>query len=470
MTIKEPISRGGINSQTGAEARLMAVRILYQVLEKGQYANLALERSLRQSTLSWLDRHLVTEIVNGSIRMVRHLDWVLDLFLAWPVSKQQTHTRNILRISLYQLLFMDRIPDYAVVDDAVTMAKAKAGKRVGAMVNGVLRNILRNRDKIQLPQDDPVHCLAVKYSYPDWLVREFMKLADLSQVEQLLLYMNQPPAVVLRNNALRIERPELINMLQTEGVTAQAGAYTPWSVYISGLKKPITELPSYQSGLFYLQNEGSMLAAAILAPEPGSLCYDLGAGVGGKSTHLAEYMGDIGEIRAVELHNHKVELLKANCRRLGINSVTPINCDLLHLKTGLTEAAGVLLDAPCSGWGVLNRRADARWRLKAETLQDLPKLQYQLLQAASRLVSPGGLLLYSTCTINPAENQGVVEAFLKDRGKDFVPQGFDDKINFFPLEERDIQAAKRGSLTVWPGRYRCDGMFYALMRRLGADE
>jgi 16S rRNA (cytosine967-C5)-methyltransferase len=467
MTIKETSTAA---DGPGLEARKMAVSIVFEVLEKGQYANLVLERSLRRSTLSWINRHLITEIVNGSIRMVRHLDWVLDLFLAKPVSKQHPWVRNVLRISLYQLIFMDRIPDYACVDDAVRMTKNKVGKGMGALVNGVLRSILRHGGKIEFPEGDQLQYLAVKYSYPDWLVRELLNLADYAEVEKLLIYLNQPPAVVLRSNSLLIERSDLVTRLKAEGVTAQAGDYTPWSVQISGLKQPITELASYQSGLFYLQNEGSMLAAAILAPSPGDTLYDLGAGVGGKSTHLAELMKDNGKITAVELHVHKLRLLESNCRRLGITSVNPLNMDILQLQPDMPAAQGVLVDAPCSGWGVLNRRADARWHLQAEAVRTLPDLQLRLLQAAARLVKPGGLLLYSTCTINRAENQGVVDAFLRNQAGHFTREGFADKISFFPLEERDAEDAREGSLTLWPGRYHCDGMFYALMRRVPADE
>jgi len=399
--------------------------------------------------------------------MVRHLDWVLDLFLTKPVSKQQPWIRNVLRISLYQLRFMDRIPDYACVDDAVKLAIRKTGRKLGAVVNGVLRNYLRNSEKINFPVDDELQHMALKYSYPDWLVREFSQLADNSEVEKILTYLNSPPPVVARTNRLRIEREELLDRLRQEGVSAEAGRYTPWSIRISDLKQPVTELNSYRQGLFYLQNEGSMLAAAILDPPPAGLIYDLGAGVGGKSTHMAEWMNNQGRIVAVELHSHKLGLLKANCQRLGIQNVLPQQSDILNLNPDLPLAERVLLDAPCSGWGVLNRRADARWRLNQETVKTLPELQFKLLQAAAGLLKPDGVLLYSTCTINPAENEQVIAQFLK--AAPFELQGFAQKIGFLPLTAEDSEMAKRGYLTLMPGRYDCDGMFYALLRRKGYE-
>lgn len=439
------------------------MQIVYEVFEKGAYANVALERTLRSSSLAGMNRSLVTEIVNGSIRMVRHLDWVLDLFLAKPISKQQPWVRNILRVSLYQLIFMDRIPAYACVNDAVSMAVSIAGQRLGSVVNGVLRNYLRRQGEVQIPADDMLQHLAIKYSYPDWLVQEFVELGDVILAEEMLGYMNQPPALVARNNLMRISRDDLVKRLQGEGVDSEAGLYTPWSVRFKGLKQALTELTSYKEGLFYLQNEGSMLAAAILDPPLQGMVYDLGAGVGGKSTHLAEIMGNQGQIVAVELHAHKLRLLEENCRRLGIGNVLPLQSDLLQLAAECRPAERVLLDAPCSGWGVLNRRSDARWRQSRQEIAALPQLQYEMLQAAAELVKPGGLLLYSTCTINRRENEQVVTRFLDQAP--FSMQGFADKIGFFPLAAADYEQAARGWLSLLPGRYDCDGMFYALLRR-----
>lgn len=424
---------------------------------------MALERTLRASFLDGVNRSLVTEIVNGSIRMVRHLDWVLDLFLAKPVGNQQPWVRNILRISLYQLIFMNRIPAYACVDDAVSMATRKAGRRLGAVVNAVLRNYLRQREQVKIPAEDVLQYLAIKYSYPDWLVEEFIKLGDLTLVEEMLGYMNQPPALVARNNLLQINREDLVIRLQEEGVDCEAGPYTPWAVRFRGLKQALSELPSYQEGLFYLQNEGSMLAAAILDPPPQGLVYDLGAGVGGKSTHLAELTGRQGQVVAVELHTHKLRLLEENCRRLKVDNVLPLQSDILQLSAKCRPAERVLLDAPCSGWGVLNRRADARWRQSRPETAALPQLQYEMLLAAAALVKPDGLLLYSTCTINPCENEQVVTRFLEQAP--FSREGFAERIGFFPLTAADCQQAAQGWLTLLPGRYRCDGMFYALLRR-----
>lgn len=440
---------------------------VYEVLEKGRYANLALEHALRASTLNWADRHLVTEIVNGTVRMVRHLDWVLDLFLTKPVSKQQPWIRNVLRISLYQLRFMDRIPAYACVDDAVKLATRKAGRKLAAVVNGVLRNYLRSPEKVHFPAEDHLQHMALRYSYPDWLVEEFARLVDNSELEELLSYLNSPPPVVARVNRLKVDKPGLLDRLRQERVRAEAGRYTPWSIHIRELKQPVSELNSYGEGLFYLQNEGSMLAAAILDPPPEGLVYDLGAGVGGKSTHMAEWMNDQGRIIAVELHAHKLGLLKANCQRLGIKSVQPLQSDITTLGPALPLAERVLLDAPCSGWGVLNRRADARWRLSQEAVTNLPELQFRLLQAAAGLLKAGGLLLYSTCTINPAENEQVIARFLQ--AAPFELQGFAENIGFFPLTAEDSEKARRGCLTLMPGRYHCDGMFYALMRRKGHE-
>ncbi len=424
---------------------------------------MALQRSLRSTSLSVQERSLATEIVNGTVRMVRHLDWVLDLFLSKPGHKQNPWVRNILRVALYQLIFMERIPAHAAVNEAVDMAKQMAGQRLSGLVNGVLRNYLRNQDKVKLPGANTLQDLAIEYSYPDWLVQEFLTLLGPALARETLAYMNKPPRLIARVNTLKTSRDELIKDLQSEGVACEASPYTPWSVRLTGLKQDLTTLTSYKAGWFYLQNEGSSLAAAILDPPPGGTVYDLAAGVGGKSTHLAELMGEQGQIMALELHQHKLQLLQENCRRLGIRQVTPQPADLLQLPLEYAPVGRVLLDVPCSGWGVLNRRADARWRQNRAEVEALPELQYEMLEAASRLVEAGGLLLYSTCTFNRQENEAVISRFLG--GAPFTLQGFADKIPFFPLIGDDYGQAGLGQLTLLPGRYDCDGMFYALMRR-----
>lgn len=449
-------------SSNVSKARYMAARIVYEITEKDAYANLALAKFLGASDLGKEDRNLVTEMVNGTVRMLKHLDWVLNLFLPSGIDRQHPWLRAILRLSLYQILFMEKIPSYAAVNDAVELTRRKINPSLARVVNGVLRNILRHRDEIKYPEDEVAY-LSVYYSHPEWMVRLWLKEMGREECIKMLSYNNTRPNISLRVNLLKLSRQELIEKLAAEGVLCKKGDLTCFDVEIEDMKIFLEATDCYKKGYFYIQNPASMLAAPILAPEPGEMVYDLCAGVGGKSTHLAEIMKNQGKVIAFELYPHKIKLLKENSLRLGLDIIEGKVQDILGLDE-VVPADKVLLDVPCSGLGVLNRRADMRWKRKEKDIADLTVLQLKLLQKAGNMVKKGGFLLYSTCTVNQKENEEVIRAFLKDN-YNFKLVSFADKIDFFPLDEKDRKKAHEGMLTIYPGKYNTDGMFYALMRR-----
>lgn len=446
-----------------SSARKLAVDAIYQVMEKGAYSNLALLKILSASSLSLPDRRLSTEIFNGTIRMIKRLDWVLNLFLQKKIEKQNPWIRNILRMSLYQLMFMDKVPDYAVVHDAVEMTRKKTNQTMSRLVNAVLRNIIRESEKLRYPEDQTEY-LAVYYSHPEWMVKMFLSHFGYDATIQLLEYNNSPAPVVLRSNFLQTDRNALIERLEKENISCRPSSITPWGVVVQDLSAPLSETSAFREGAYYIQNEASMLAAAILNPDQNQQVYDLCCGVGGKTTHIAEFMNNSGKIDAFDLYESKISLLKDNCQRLGIHTVQA-NCrDVLALDINrYTSADYVLLDAPCSGLGVLNRRADSRWRKQPEDIWDLSRLQTGLLEKAAQLVNPGGCLLYATCTIQADENEDVIQRFITK--SDFHLESFAERIDFFPLDGSDQKKAALGMLTIMPGKYGTDGMFYAFMRR-----
>ena len=447
------------------DPRLTALQVIYQVVEKGAYANLILERELEQA-VHWPapDRHLVTELVNGTIRMLKHLDWVLDLFLKRPVAEQNPWLRNILRLSLYQLLFLEAIPDYAAIHSGVDLTKSKAGPGLAGLANGVLRNIARHRADIRYPEPhDSAAFYAVFYSQPEWLIKQLLVEYDPPQVEAMLIYFNQRPQVVLRTNTLTTDRDQLISDLTGEGIMGRPSPRSPWAVLVDKMENSLAQSEAYRKGLFYVQNEASMLAVNILDPRPDATMLDLCCGVGGKTTFMAELMGDKGRIDAYDIHNHKINLLKSNYTRLGLSIINGQPQDILALEPS-PSTDGVLLDAPCSGLGVLNRRSDARWRKTPQDLADLEGLQTQMLEKAGQFVKSGGRLVYSTCTITKTENEDQVRGFIA-RHPEFSLDGFRDEISFFPLDSHDAHRAGSGMLTVLPGKYGTDGMFYARLRR-----
>lgn len=456
--------KSGRTIKQADDARLLALLVVCQVTEKGAYTNLILDKQLRIANLSPKDRHLVTELVNGTIRMLKHLDWVLNLFMSRPITTQNPWLRNILRISLYQILFMDSIPDYAIINSAVEMTRMKAGPGLAGLANGVLRNIARQQGDLSYPaQDNLVDYYSVYYSQPEWLVAKLLADYGEEQTRAILEYYNRRPLLVLRANTLKASQEELGLALASEGIKTRTSTFTPYGVVVESMDQSLAESKAYQGGLFYVQNEASMLAVSILDPQPGEYVIDLCCGVGGKATFAAQMMNNQGFIDAFDIHKHKIDLLQSNCGRLGMSIVSGHQQDILTL-TGHSGADRVILDAPCSGLGVLNRRADARWRKTPEDLTGLQALQLQMLTKAGQLVKPDGNLVYCTCTINRGENEDIILAFLNEH-PDYKLEGFRDEILGCPLDDQDVSNARGGMLTIIPGKYQTDGMFYAKVRR-----
>lgn len=451
------------NVSSISDAREMAVNLVYNIMENGAYANLSLENALRSSTFSQNDKNLVTELVNGSIRMIKHLDWVLNLFLRKSIHEQNPLMRNVLRIAAYQIMFMERIPDYAVVNSAVDITRKKVNKTMAGVCNAVLRNLIRNKDELTYPPVNSLAYLSVYYSQPEWLVQLWLECYGVDVAENMLAYMNHKPLLTLRINTLRTDAETLARELTGEGVTVRPSELIHDSFVIEAMSSSIDQLNSYQSGLFYVQNEASMLAADVLDPQEGEHILDLCSGVGGKATHFAEKMKNKGIIKAVELYKHKLSILDNNCQRLVINIIDAEQNDILTMASNPVWQR-VFLDAPCSGLGVLNRRADARWRKTPQEINELTKLQASLLEKAGEMTAPDGILVYSTCTVNPAENENIISSFLnKNHAFSFDP--FADLISYFPLDQKDREMTEKGWLTIIPGKYGCDGMFYARLRR-----
>ncbi|MGE5371873.1 MAG: 16S rRNA (cytosine(967)-C(5))-methyltransferase RsmB [Solirubrobacterales bacterium] len=457
MTIKKQAVR--------KTARSISLDILEQVLQGGAYANLALDKALNRSGLSAADRALTTELVNGVVRMSKHLDWVLQLFLARKGKPLHSRVRLVLLLGIYQILFLERIPVYAAINESVELVRRDQPGAAG-LVNGLLRNVERGKNSLAYPDrnQDLTAYFSVYYSHPEWMVRRWLDRWGPELTEKLLQFNNSPAPLSIRANRLKTDRNALLERLEAEGVTAVSGTLSPDCLVLKGLPGPITGLASYQEGLYYIQGEATMLIAPALRPAPGDQVYDLCAGVGGKSTHLAELMDNRGAVRAVDLYEHKTRLLEENLKRLGITIVTGVAADLLTLDPGGKPADSVLLDAPCSGLGVLRRRADLRWRKTPEAIAEMANLQRTMLEQAARLVRQGGSLLYATCSLEPEENEAVTNAFLASN-PDFEPANLAERLSADLDETFGTIARERGQLTVFPPVFGADGMYLALMRR-----
>ncbi|MED4581800.1 16S rRNA (cytosine(967)-C(5))-methyltransferase RsmB [Brevibacillus choshinensis] len=443
-------------------ARDIALDVLNRVEEHKSYSNLELRNVLDRSEISAADAGLVTELVYGTIQRRLTLDFVLSQFVGGK--KVQTWVRNLLLLSLYQIRFLDRIPERAAVHEAVEIAKRRGHQGISSMVNGVLRSVLRQPDVWErLPKGDAAGQIAVTHSHPEWLVRQWVKLYGEDETKAICEANNRAPHTSIRVNPMKITKDELVTNLREEGIDAQASVLSDQGILLDGGHAAGTRW--FKEGYYTLQDESSMLVASAVAPEPGMRVLDACAAPGGKTTHLAEKMDNRGAIIANDVHPHKRDLIVSASKRLGISIIEPIIGDALDLpEKGLGTFDRVLLDAPCTGFGVIRRKPDLKWNKTPEDVRSIAQLQYQLLVSLSELVAPGGTLVYSTCTIEPMENQDIVRRFV-DKHPDFVLDATlrDD----LPEVVRDMVDESGAYVQILPHHFDSDGFFIARLRRKG---
>lgn len=442
-------------------ARELALMVLKAVDEDGAYANLTLDYYLEKYQPGKLDRAFATEVVYGTLRSLNTLDWVLARFLQKPLSVQSAWIRNILRLSVYQLLYMNKVPDSAACNEGVNLARKYGHQGVVKFVNAVLRNVARERDKIKLPDFsiDPVGHISLKYSHPSWMVSRWLDEFGVEATIALCVANNSPAFNTIRTNTLKITRAELADILRKDDLVVQETKFAPEGLILNKFLS-LRNIPSFKEGLFQVQDESSILAGHALSPQPSSRVLDTCSAPGGKTTHLAQLMNGKGEIVAVDIHSHKLSLVLENCNRLGIDNIRVITADARELPHDFTTWADyVLVDAPCSGLGVLRRRPDSRWRKDAGKIAVLQKLQQEILESAAHYVRPGGVLVYCTCTITHEENLGQVEAFLSAH-KEFALED----LRSFLSEELDWEGTlAKGFIQLLPHVHNMDGLFIARM-------
>ena len=440
------------------KARDTAVKILNEVHEKGAYANVALVRELRRAGLEDRDRRFVTELVYGAVKAGDTLDWILRRYVDRPLRKIEPMVCDILRLGIYQLFYLDKVPASAACNTAVDLAKKYSNAGTAKFVNAVLRTAVRQPEKAVFPsgKGHGVEELALKSQHPYWLVKRWVKEFGFHEARDLCAFNNGEPVLSVRTNTLKTNREELLAQLAQQGAEAECSIWTPEGIRITrhGSLDALTPL---QQGLCQVQDESSMLVAHVVNPQPGEFVIDCCSAPGGKTTHMAALMQDKGRIVAGDVYEHKLARIKENTERLGIHIVETQLIDARQVGDTYPEQADrVLVDAPCSGLGVLRRKPDARWNKTAAEIDALPALQLEILMSAAKAVKKGGVLVYSTCTIEAAENQEVVQAFLlKQPG--FV---LEDTGSFLPGEKRQEKMVQ-----LYPQHDGTDGFFIARMRR-----
>lgn len=442
-------------------AREIALKVINDINVNGAYANIALSREISRHSLSDQDRRFVTELVYGTIKAGETLDWLLGHYVSRPLNKIAPVVCNILRMGIYQIFFLSKVPVSAACNQAVELVKKYGHTGTVKFVNAVLRNAARSPDKAIYPDKEiqPAKYLSLKYFHPEWLTERWVARLGIQAAEELCRVNNFTPPLSLRTNTLKTNRNELLDILAAEGVVCEASKWTPEGILCHEYPALAT-LKSLQSGLFQIQDESSMLVAHVLQPRPGDFILDACGAPGGKSTHIAALMENKGRVISTDLYDHKLALTRENATRLGIEIIETHAVDATKLG-GMypAQADRVLVDAPCSGLGVLRRKPDSRWRKNEIMLMDLPKLQSAILHSAANCVKPGGILVYSTCTTEPEENEEVVKAFLAERTEFLLQPAGEYLPNKLPVE----------MLQLWPHIDNVDGFFIVRMLRVNSS-
>ena len=440
------------------KAREAATRVLFAVKEKGAYGNVALAQELRRTGLGDVDRRFCTELVYGTIKAGDTVDWILRRYVSRSLSKIDPMICAILRLGIYQLFYLDKVPPSAACNECVELAKKYGNAGAAKFVNAVLRSAAREPEKAKFPEGKghATEHLALSACHPQWLVKRWIKAFGYDETEKLCRFNNGEPILSMRVNTFRTTRDKVMEMLKGQGAEAEASEWAPEGILCRS-HGALDEMTPLQEGLCQVQDESSMLVAHVLEPKPGEFIIDCCSAPGGKTTHIAELMKNEGRIIACDIYDHKLERIRENVQRLGLSCVEERLLDAREIgKVFPKQADRVLVDAPCSGLGVLRRKPDLRWNKSEEELKQLPPLQQEILESASAAVKAGGILVYSTCTIEKAENQDVVEAFLK-KHPDFT---LENTGSFLPCKKR-----KENMVQLYPQSDGTDGFFIARMKR-----
>ena len=438
--------------------RQLAVLTLSSLEATEDFLREVLDLHLRENDLSSLDQGLYTELVYGTVRMQKNLDYVLSLFSKRPLHKLKPNVLNTLRVGAYQTLYLDRVPDSAAVNEAVKLARLFEHQGVANFTNAILRQVVKNQKQIAYPPFEarPVEHLSLRYSFPEWVIEQWIGQWGFEETEALCLAMNQPPELHVRTNTLRITQEKLTDYLEQQGVHVESGRYAPEVLRVKPANKVLQD-SALSQGLYYIQDESSVLAGHALQVQSGQQVYDLCSAPGGKTTHLAQLMEDRGGILAFDVNSARLAVVEENARRLGISIITTKTGDATQ-PLGLKPAPRVLVDAPCSGLGTMRHRPDIRWRKNLHELEQLQNIQRKILDTASNYVQSGGFLVYSTCTLTEQENQEVARWFLASRNN-FVSQPLP---SWFPQNREEPDWYR----TFLPHRHHLDGFFVAVFRKL----
>lgn len=438
--------------------RLVAVYILSRVLESKSYTDILLDHYFKKNKVNARDRRFISELVHGTLRWKKKIDWILEKAYNGDWDKLPVNIKYILAVGLYQIMYLDKVPDYASVNEAVRIAVQKEGLVWGRVVNGILRNVIRNPEikKIPMLKKDPVQSLSVKWSHPEWLVEKWINELGVERTSSLLKANNQRPILTIRVNKTVSDTKTVGKILAAQDITARESSLLEDFLIISRGGYKIISTKLFKKGAITIQDISAGFASQLLSPQPGELIIDAASAPGGKATHCADLAKDKAIIIACDHHPVRIKMVVENYKRLKLKNIFPVVADsrYLSLKKPVDK---ILLDAPCSGLGDLRRKSEIKILRDYRHVLDLVKLQQQLINSVESLLKPGGILVYSTCTLLPDENEKIIEKFLKDHGDFTVENG-----------KKFVHSAvvtKEGFVKTWPDKHNINGSFSARLKK-----
>lgn len=441
-------------------SREIAMEILVDINKNQAYSNKSIDRHLNKS-ISSQDENLIRELVYGVLENKIYMDYILSKASSIKIKKIHFQIIEILRTAIYQIVFMDRIPESAAVNEAVKLAKKYGHKGTIGFVNGVLRSIVREKEKfMKIDTKDMVKYMSIRYSYQEYMVKRWIDEFGVEFTESLCKSNNEKPFLNIRVNTLKTSKEKLMERLNDQGYNAYEAKYASDCIIV---KNPIriTEIDEFKDGFFTIQDESSILVGQIINPKEDSLVLDICAAPGGKSTHLAQLMNNTGKVISRDIYDHKIDLIKENAIRLGIKNIESQLYDALTLDEEYKDKVDYcLLDAPCSGLGLIRRKPEIKFNRSEEDIDDLIELQKKIINIAKQYVKVGGTLVYSTCTIENKENILLIKEFLKENNN-FELTSLED--NFHNTE--DLETLDQGYIQLYPNIHGTDGFFIAKMIR-----
>lgn len=423
----------------------------------------SLENSSKEiSNLSKNDKNLCNALIFGVLRNRESIDWTLAAFSDIPLEKIKVKPLYLLRIALFQILYMDRIPVFAAINTSVDLAKKSGGKKTAGFVNAVLRKAAENHSSVSLPDEKAKKAkfISVKFSLPFWLSKKWIHTFGFEKTKLLCQQINTVPCITLRTNTLKTDRDDLADRLSLVAKNIQMTDFATQGISFTNPDRPIMEFEPFKLGLFQVQDEAAQIVTQLLDPKPGEKVLDACAGLGGKTGHIAQLMENKGSVIATDLEAGKLEALELESKRLGIDIIQTKQANIL--KTTIKDFGfyfdRVLLDAPCTGLGVLRRNPDSKWKRTKKDIARLGAKQKKMLNAAANLVKPGGILVYAVCSCEKEENEAVINKFLEKR-KDFSIDKEFESDNYKKL------ITSEGFLKTYPEINNMDGFFAARLRR-----